>query len=461
MKSVGKKKEHRFPNALEIMFIIMIIAAILTWIIPAGTYETIADGKTLDPNSFHYLEQTPVSPWALLQSVFAGMNQGGMIVVFTFLIGGMFNVVTESGSIDAFIAWLIEKLDTRASLALPVLGVIMFLSGSTGIMANPVVAFIPIGMVLAKRLKMDQLVALGVMFLMAFCGYATSPICALTVQIAQQISGVPILSGFGFRCVISVVFLVPTLIYLVRYGNKVRSNPEASLMGTENFAFLPDSADKVIAFRWQHAASMLSVVIALVIYTYASLKYGWSLNEMVTVIILSSIFTALVTGMGVEGFVNAFLRGAEQMTFSAMLIGLASGVSVILNAGHILHTLVYGMGVAINSLPHVLAAPIMFWFNLLFNFLVNSGSGQAMVIMPIMAPLADVVGVTRQAAISAFQLGDGLSNVIFPTSGTLMGCLALANVDFKKWTKWVMPIFSLWVVLGTVVIIAIVALGVA
>lgn len=456
-----KSQERKFPNALVIVFCIMIFAAILTWVLPAGKYEVIKGTKTLDPNSFHYIEKSPESLWLFLTSVFRGMNKASSIIVFTFMCGGMFNVLIESKAVDAFISMLIRKLGNKVNLVIPALVLLMSLLGATGVMANPVVAVVPIGIILSRKLKMDQIVAMSVTFLAAYSGYATSPICAMTVQVAQKIAEIPLLSGFGFRCIIYLIFFVPTVIYIMRYAMKVRNDNSKSIMGDEIKLIQSKEDDVDIPFTLGDALALLSLVGTLGVYTYCSLKLKWGMGEMATMMMIMAFLTAIFKKMGTDGLVNGFLKGARQMAFSAMLIGLASGVSVILADGNILHTIIHSMAVVLSFMPRYLFGPIMYLFNLLFNFFVNSGSGQATVVMPIMAPLADVIGLTRQAAVTAFQLGDGLSNVIFPTSGTLMASLAVAGVDFKKWLKFVLPLFALWAVMGFVVVMVVVASGVA
>ncbi|MDO4961190.1 MAG: hypothetical protein Q4E57_04965 [Eubacteriales bacterium] len=458
MDSTAKKKG--FPNAMVVVAVIMVICAILTWIIPAGKYDVIEGTKILDPATYHTVDRTPVGPWGLLQAVFGGMSSASNIIAFTFMVGGLFNVLIETKAVDGFVGYLVRTFGDRASLVIPVLVFIMSILGATGVMANPVVAVIPIGVILAKRLKLDQITAVAVLFLAAYGGYATSPMCPMTIQVAQKIADIPVMSGFGFRCVIWIVFFIPTVIYIMRYVRKISADPSSSIMGTESFA--NQSAENAdIAFNLRHALALIGLAAGLGVYTYGSLKLGWGMQEMATIILIIAMFGAFITGLGVDGFIQGFLKGARQMAFSAMLIGLASGVSVILNSGNILHTIIFGLGTALNSIPHMLAGPLMYVFNLLFNFLVNSGSGQASVIMPVMAPLADVVGVTRQAAVTAFQLGDGLSNVIFPTSGTMMACLAAAGVDYKEWMKFAFPLFLVWAVMGFITVMIVVALGIA
>ena len=447
-------KNFQFPNSLVIVFAMMVLAAVLTHIIPAGQYDLIAGTKLLDPATYHIIPQQGVSPWELVNAVFTGMVKAGPIIVFTFLVGGYFQVLIASNAVDSFISWLVKKLGTRSFLILPSIIVIMSMLGASGVMANPVVATIPIGVILARKLGADNITGVAIMFLAAYGGYATSPVCAMTVQIAQQIAGLPMLSGFGFRSAVWLLFLIPTTAFIVRHARKAKRMPQ---IGQDNSPNAPQK--EAVDFNGRHALALLGLVAGLGIYVWGSLTLHWGMNYMAGIMMLVAMFCALVTGMGMNGFVAGFLQGARQMTFSAMLIGLATGISVVLNEGHILHSIICGMAVALNSLHSVLVAPVMFIFNLLFNFFVPSGSGQAAVVMPIMAPLSDVVDISRQTAVLAFQLGDGLSNVIFPTNGTMMASIAMAGVDYRKWAGWVLPLFLLWTIMAVIVMIIDVATG--
>lgn len=447
-------KKLQFPNSLVIVFAMMVLAAVLTHLIPAGTYDLIPGTKMLDPTTFHTIPQQGVSAWGLVDAVFKGMVKAGPIIVFTFLVGGYFQVLISSNAVDAFISWLVRRLGTKSFIILPVIISIMSVLGASGVMANPVVATIPIGVILARRLGADEITGVAIMFLAAYGGYATSPVCAMTVQIAQQIAGLPMLSGFGFRCAVWLVFLLPTALFILRYARSVSSGRQASSAVQD-----AETTGDTVEFNGRHALALLGLVAGLGIYVWGSLSLHWGMNYMAGIMLLVAMFGALVTGMGMNGFVAGFLQGAKQMTFSAMLIGLATGISVVLSDGHILHSIIYGMAVALNSLHSVLVAPVMFLFNLLFNFFVPSGSGQAAVVMPIMAPLADVVDMTRQTAVLAFQLGDGLSNVIFPTNGTMMASIAMAGLDYRRWAVWVLPLFLIWTAMAVVVMMIAVATG--
>ncbi|MCC8127406.1 MAG: hypothetical protein LIO92_08410 [Clostridiales bacterium] len=454
------KKKFTVPNAFIIVFGIMILAAILTYIIPAGTYDKIADTSTIDPNSFHYIDQSPTTLWQFVNSISTGMANGSSIIILIFLLGGYFNILIDSKAIDCFVNFLIKKYGNKSIIILPVICILMSVLGAVGVMANPVVAFIPVGLILAKKLKMDQMVAVAMMLVAAYCGFGMSPMCAATVQMAQKIAEIPVLSGFGFRTVAWLVGLAITLMYIMHYANQVSKDPSKSIMGDE-FVIEQNEDDLNDEFTIRHAICLITLVVAMGIYIYGSLKYGWGIAYLETIFFCIAVIVAAASGMGADGFVKSFIAGTKQMCFSAMLVGCATAVSVILTNGNIIHTIIYGMAQILLVLPRWLVGPVMYYINVIFNFFVSSGSGQAAIVMPIMAPLSDVIGVSRQMAVCAYQYGDGLSNLIFPTNGTMMASIAIAGVKYEKWLKWMLPLYGMWLVLTSIVMAAGVLMGVA
>lgn len=455
-----KKKGLKMPNAFIIVFIIMVIVTILTYIIPAGNYELVEGSNSIDPETFHYLERTPISLWDFINSIFSGMTKSATIIMFTFLLGGYFNVLIATKSIDAFISMLIRKLGDKSIVIIPIMTILMSLLGAVGVMANPVVALIPVGVILAKKLKLDQIMAVALMFVAAYCGYAMSPMCPMTVQTAQKIAEIPLMSGFAFRCAGYGVILISTILYMMYYAKKITKNKALSVMGEEYLSGdLEEETEERFTIR--DAGVLFSLVIGMGVYTYGSLNLGWGLEYMAGIMLIVAIAAAIISGMSADDLVKNFVKGASQMTFSALLIGCATAISVILTQGNILHTIIFGLSNVLAVLPSWLVGPVMYYVNIVFNFFVSSGSGQAAIVMPIMAPLADTVGITRQMAICAFQYGDGLSNLIFPTNGTMMACIALAGVKYDKWLKWMMPLFGIWLVISTILVIIGVSMGIA
>lgn len=452
-------KKLRVPNAFIIVFIIMLVAAVMTYVVPAGRYELVKGAKVIDPASFHFVENKAVTLWGFIDSIFAGMYKGAAIIIFTFLMGGYFNVVVETKAIDRFVGYLIGRYSDSSAVIIPAIMVLMSLLGFVGI-ANPVVAFMPVGLILAKRLKLDRIVAVAVMFVACYTGYSMSAMCPVTVQLAQKIADITILSGFGFRTLGWLLILAPTILYTMRYVRRIQRDASASVMGGD-FAVAEDGGAVAGGFALKDALVLAVLAGGMLVYIYGSIAYKWGLNAMVGAMFVIAVIDAAIAGMGPDSFVKAFIRGAQQMCFSALLIGLATSISVILTNGNVLHTIIYAMAQALLLLPHWIVGPVMYQANIVFNFFVPSGSGQAAIVMPIMAPLADVVGLSRQMAICAYQYGDGLSNCIFPTNGTMMACIAVAGVKFDQWLRWMLPLFGIWWVISTLWIIAGVAFGVA
>ena len=281
----------------------------------------------------------------------------------------------------------------------------------------------------------------------------------MTVQTAQKIADIPVMSGFGFRCIGWGCILLATILYVMHYAKKVLKDRNNSVMGSD-FSLEGEGQDVEVVFNLRHFLVLMSLVVGLGVYIYGSLQLHWGLEYMAGAMLCVAVFSAAVSGMGADGFVKSFLNGAKQMTFSALLIGCATAISVILTKGNILHTIIYGMSQVLTLLPNWVVGPVMYYMNIIFNFFVSSGSGQAAIVMPIMAPLSDVVGISRQMAVCAFQYGDGLSNLIFPTNGTMMACIAIAGVKFNKWIKWMLPLFAIWLVISTLLMIAGVTFGI-
>ncbi len=454
-----KENGFKMPNAFIVVFAMMVIVAALTYIIPAGRYEMLPGTKVIDPASFHYVASTSTTPWGFVNSIYGGMRKSAAIILFTFLVGGYFFVLIETKAVDRFVGLLVRKLGDNVLVIVPIMMVVMSVLGAVGIMANPVVAVVPVGMILAERMHLDKAVALGMTYVAAYTGYAMSPVCPMTLQTAQKIAEVPLMSGFGFRTAGWAVLLAVTIIYVLRYASKVRKNPECSVLGSD-FGNSDGKGQIDGSFGFRDFLILAGLLLSLGIYIYGSFVYRWGLDYMAGAMFCAAAFGAFVSGMGAEGFVRSFLQGTSKMCFSALLIGLATSISIILSEGQIMHTIINYVAMGMEHLPDWAIGPVMFYANIVFNFFVSSGSGQAAIVMPIMAPLADVVGVTRQMAICAFQYGDGLSNSVFPTNGVMMASIAIAGIRFDKWLKWMAPLFMVWVIVATLIVIAGVALGV-
>jgi len=452
-----KKKGFKIPNTYTLIMIFVIVAALLTYIIPAGQYEMIKDevtGKTLiDPASFHFIERTPVSVGDFLLSIPAGMNGAASVIFLTFLVGGFFQIINDTGAIDATINSSINRLQTKAFLVIPIIMALMSVLGALGIVVNATIAFIPIGVALSKKLKLDPVVGIAIMYIGAYTGFCASPMGPFNTVLGQTIAGIPLLSGFALRSMVWAVIFVVTVWYTMRYAKKLQNNIGDTVLDKIEWADRSETAGEVTGFNLRHALILTVLVAGFVIYGYGSFKLKWGLNYLSAMMMAVALISGLVGKMHPDDMAKSFIAGCKSMVYGALIIGFAKSITILLTQGQIIHSIIYYMSLPLSSVGPALAGVFMFYINLVFNFFVPSGSGQAMVVMPLLAPMADVVGVTRQIAVSAYQYGDGFSNTVIPTSGVLMAVLGVAKVPYEKWLKFMLPLFGTWVAIATVALL--------
>ncbi|MCI8741324.1 MAG: YfcC family protein [Lachnospiraceae bacterium] len=459
------KKEFKLPETYVLIAMMLIVMAILTYIIPAGTYDMYKDEATgrqlVDATSFHFIDRSPVTPLQLLMAFYTGLNKNYSTIFFVMLVGGYFKIVNETGAITNGLSLAIGKMKDKALFAIPLVMVSFAFLGATGVLINPVVAFIPIGLVVAQQMKMDRIAAMGIVYLGCFSGWCTSFMAASSVQLAQQIAEIPVMSGVGLRFIVTSIIVAITIVYVMRYCKKIQTDRTKSILyGTadEGFGEL-DQVEFNHTFGGKDILILVLVFGSLVLYVWGAVVKGWGQEYMVAFLMASAIASGFIAGMSADDISRSFMKGCREMAYGAILIGFASAIAVLLTDGNIIHTIIYAASLPLKAMPKTIAAVFMFYINLVFNFFVSSASGQAAIVMPIMTPLADVVGLTRQVAVLAYQYGDGLSNTIIPTSGVLMAALGVAGVPFSKWLKFQVPLFLMWTAVCTVVMIVAVMIG--
>ena len=459
----NKKKKFKVPNTYTLIFMFVIIAAILTYIIPAGEYTFVADETTgrnlIDPNSFQFIDNTPVGIMDFLLSITEGMIGAASIIFLVFLVGGYFQVINDTGAIESTINLAVDKLNKRPLIVIPIIMAITTVLGALGIIVNAVIAFIPIGIALAKKLKLDPIAGMAIMYLGAYSGFTTSPMGPFNTVLGQTIAGIPIMSGFAFRAIIWGALFIVSVWYVMRYSNKVRKDINNSALDEIKWAESSETAKETTDFNIRHLFILLVLVAGFAIYTYGSYKLKWSLNYLSAIMLGVALISGLIGKMHPDDMAKSFIAGCKSMVYGALVIGFAKAITIVLTDGQIIHSIIYYMSLPLVKFGSTVSGILMFYINLIFNFFVPSGSGQAMVVMPLFAPMADVVGVTRQIAVSAYQYGDGFSNTIIPTSGVLMAALGVAKIPYEKWVKFMLPLFGLWVLIGTISIIVATAIG--
>lgn len=459
-KQATKKKKFEMPHIYVILFLFSAIAAIATYIVPAGQYERVPgpEGReTIDPSSYSLSEQTPVGIVDFLTVIPRGLIDAGEVVFFTFIIGGMFMVLRKTGIIEIAVDKLARKFANKSILLIPILTVAFAVIATLIGTPELCLVYIPVIMPLMIALGYDSIVAAAIALCGTVIGFTAGVLNPINTGLAQKISGLPVFSGAGFRLAIFIVAALMAVIFIIRYAKKVKQNPLASYVyeDDKDKRALYQHTNQVEALlattRQKYAA--LAAFVFFGILVYGVLGQGWFMVEMSGLFIIMGIVVGLIAGLTTLQICEGFNQGFRDVLVGAFIVGVARAVAVVLEDGQIMDTIVNSLGTAVSELPPVLGAVGMYFVQLALNFIIPSGSGQALVTMPIMAPLSDIIGVTRQTAVLAFQLGDGFAHILYPTSGYFMAALAIAGVPWQKWVRFFMPLF---LILMTISIISLI-----
>lgn len=432
----------RAPDALLIILAVLLLAVGLTWVVPAGEFErgNIGPRTVVVPGTYQRVEASPVAWHGLFTAPVKGFSDkdAAMIIGFVLFIGGAFAVINATGAITAGIHRLIRFAGDSASrrrLVIPALMVAFSVGGNTFGMSEEVLVFILITIPLARRMGWDAIVGVAIPLIGAGVGFAGAAFNPFTVGIAQGISELPVFSGWPFRMGVWAVLTAIAIVYVMRYAARIERSPESSLLPVEQAVEPVAIHEEVLTPRRTGVLVLLGAGLGVLVWGVT--RWDWYIIEIAGLFLGLGLGAAVIGGLGANQAAQSFSSGARDMVSAAVIIGLSRSVLLVMQEGRIIDTILHGMSQAIGDLPAALSVQAMFALQFGLNFFVPSGSGQAALTMPIMAPLADLLAIPRQAAVLAFQLGDGLCNFIIPTSGVLMGILSIARIPFGTWLRWV------------------------
>ncbi len=458
-----QKKKWKTPHTFVILVAIIIIAAIATYLIPAGEFTRFKDaatGKTLvEAGSYHRIASNPLKPLLIPSAIYTGIVKSASTITFMLIIGGAFEVITSTGALTALCKKLSKTFSKHKYAVIPVFLTLFSIFGFTMGMSSEVMIFVPIGITLALFLGLDKVTGTAMIALGAAVGFTAGILNPFNVGVAQDIAELPLFSGMAYRIVILVILLAATSAYIIIYAKKVAANPEKSVIygiqeDTEyTFEDVSDSISK------SQIAVLVIMAAGFGILIYGLSKKGWYFEEMSGLFIFMGIACGLVSGYGPSRIAKEFGNGAKGIVVGCLIIGIARTVEVILSDAKILDTIVYGIVNIVNVMPGSIKAVGMFICQSLINCVIVSGTGQAAVTMPLMVPVSDLVGISRQTAVLAFQLGDGFSNSVLPMSSSLMGYLAVSKIPYSKWLKFMMPLFLIWTALGCLFMLGALIIG--
>ena len=449
------------PHTYVLLFSFIIIAAILSWIVPAGEFERVMVGEReiINPDSFAHVASNPQGIFEVLKSIPRGFARTQDISYFLFVTGGSFLIINKTGMIESALSRIVSSLKDKEALVIPVVVLIMGLAGSTIGLSEETIVFIALGVSLARAIGYDSLIGVGMIGLGAGVGFTSGFMNPFSVGVAQSIAELPLFSGIELRLVLFTVLWIVTSLYLIIYGKRVKADLTNSIvydeeMKARNHADFQDlNTTENIEFTTKQKIIAAVFVGGFVVIAYGVMSLGWFITEIGAVFLGMGLISGLIYGMRPGDLADNFIEGAKDMMYAALIVGLAQSLVIIMEDAMILDTLINGLTGAISNLPSVLSAAGMYVVQIIINFFISSGSGQAAVTMPIMVPLADALDVTRQTAVLSYQLGNGFLDSIMPMSGILMAQLAIADIPYKKWVKFAMPLMGIWLAIGLVFII--------
>ncbi len=535
-------KKRKVPHTFVIVFFIIVIAAVLTWIIPPGKYvEEQVGGETV--MTFYYADQLPEAAgdnefhaepqtWQVFSAFYKGFVKQANIIVFILIIGGAFWIMNKSRAIDMGILSFLKftkrlersKLMRKIGVNNIVIILIMLLFslfGSVFGMSEETIAFTLIIIPLAISMGYDSIVGLCMVYVAAHIGFSGAMLNPFTIGIAQGIAGIPLFTGLGYRAFCWAVLTLVGIVFVLWYANKVKKNPQSSIMydddaywrdehaqlSTENcqlttpkkawwvFGFLtvvlivfsvlyPQTTLKIgngattlpllpvgtavfvllgiVALRKTVHYFVLTLLFATVYFLVVGvLGYDWYIMEIASLFLVLGIASGLAVDKSASDIARLFLEGMGDILSAAVVVGLAGGIVIVLQDGGIIDTILYGLSKSMNDMGKIASAEVMYGIQTLINIVIPSGSAKAAITMPIMAPFSDLIGISRQATVMAFQFGDGFTNMITPTSGVLMAALGVARIPWDKWVRFIWKFILVLIILGAILLVPTVTMELA
>lgn len=523
------KQKRPIPHTYVIVFYIIVISAVLTWIVPGGKFErqqlTLESGMTkevIDSQSFQYVESSPQT-WQVFSAIFDGFVDKADIIVFILLIGGAFWIMNESKAIDVGILsflkatkrvehiWLFQKLGIN-NIVLTLIMLLFSVFGAVFGMSEETIAFIVIFVPLSIGMGYDSIVGVSLSFVAAALGFAGALLNPFTIGIAQGLSGLPLFSGIEYRFFSWIVINVVGIAWVLRYAQKIKKNPRLSPVYEEDAHWRKNSnQEQALEHVKPGISAWISFVVLFLILAYLSYEmfwsnlnignkeyripafpiitaffgvlgvvslrksihfyilnllgltiavlivgvmgYSWYVMEIATLFFAMGIASGVAMNYSPNKITQLFIAGVKDITSAALVVGLAGGIIIVLSNGQIIDTLLYYVSGAMGDFGKLASVELMYVFQTGINILIPSGSAKAALTMPIMSQFSDLIGVSRQATVMAFQFGDGFTNMITPTSGVLIGVLGMARIPYEKWVKWVWPFILVLTLVGALLLV--------
>ncbi|MDZ7757691.1 YfcC family protein [Rhodohalobacter sp.] len=455
--------KFKVPHTLVLLFFLMIFALILTWIIPSGEFQTevTEQGREMVvPGTFtEVAEKEMLSPLSLFTVVPRALADAQGIIFFVLIIGGALAVVRETGAIDALLGKMINRYGDRPFLLL-FFAMFAFAAASATLgMAEEYIPFAVILISVCTALRLDAITAIGTMVVGYGIGYGVALMNPFTLLVAQEIAELQPVSGIEYRAILAVPFLAVGFHHVWSYARKIQADPSKSLMAGAIATKASKGQTTYPEMTNRHIGVLAATFASLILLVFGIYQYAWYLIELGAMFFALAVLVGIISKLSVNETAKVFGKGASELTATALLIGFARSIALLLEDGEVLHTVVNALATPLASVGAEFSAVGMLFIQSILNFFIPSGSGQAFVTMPLMAPIGDLVGVSRQISVLAFQFGDGLMNMIVPTNPVLMGILGLAGISYDRWFKFIGPLIIKLLILASISLVVAVWIG--
>lgn len=448
----------KIPDALIIISFILLFFIGLTWIIPAGEYSRkVLEGREMViPGSFEYTANNPQSIFTFFTAPIKGFVHAAEIIGFVFLIGGAFSIVNATGSINAGLQKVINfsyRNPQYKGWIIPLLMVFFSLAGCTFGMSEEILVFLLITLPLAHALGYDAIVGTAIPFVGAGVGFAGAMFNPFTIGIAQGIAELPPFSGWEYRAFVWLIFTLTGILFVSLYARKISKNKQASLVKhiKPSEKHHPENQEQT-PLTGRRIRVLLLFLFTLVLLIFGVNQWGWYIKEIAGLFLGLGILSAVAYRLSLNKTVEAFYEGCKDILPAAIIIAFSRGILVVAQDGKIIDTVLHTVAGSVNELPKFISVQVMFFVQSIINFFIPSGSGQAALTMPVMTPLSDLLGISRQTAVLAYQFGDGISNLVIPTSGVTMGILAIARIPYEIWLKWIWKLILLLTLISMILL---------
>lgn len=443
------RKKFKMPDTWIIVFCMVVIVAVLSWIVPPGQYEyeqVEVNGTMRDlakEDSFHFLEEgsgTPTGFLGIFSALYTGCVNAGSTIFMIIICCSTFRIMVQTGAFHSGIGTVMRKLGNKKVALVVVMMIIFSLCGSVFGMLSELYGFYPLIVAIGIALGYDAMLGFAVLALGEYIGFMAGTLNPYNVAISQGIAQVSIYSNLSYRWLCLIIFMGISIAYVLWYGRRVRKDPTKSLVyGHKNIHTLDGDLTEYKITK-KDALVLVDLGITLVVLAVGLLKYGWGNTQLTGLFLIMSIAAAVICGWSGQKYVDEFVKGVQGIIWGALIAGLSSAIMVVMNDALITDTVIHYLADLLKNAPEALSAQFMLIVQTLINLPVSSATGQAAVTMPIMAPLSDALGLTRDAACLAFQFGDGLSNLLWPTS-QIMIVLGVSDIPYQKWLKFFLPLF--------------------